>query len=66
VDEAGAGSAVKNTAHCTMILLQGYDVPMRRILTASVVRRNQASRRRTTVLVDIVVIALRGGEHMML
>jgi hypothetical protein len=62
VDEAGAGTAIKNTAHCTMIRLQVFVVQMQRILTATVVQRNQASRRRTTVVADTVVIALRGGR----
>jgi hypothetical protein len=62
VAEAGAGIAVKSTAHSTMILLQGFDVPMRRISTASVVGRRTDSRKMNTALVDTVVIALRGGK----
>lgn len=60
--EAGAGIAVKNTAHSTIILLQGYDVQMPRILTANAVKRRTDSRRRNTVLVDTVAIALRDGK----
>jgi len=62
VDEAGAGSVVKNTAHSTMILLQGFVVPMQRILTANAVKRRTDSNRMTTVVADTVVIALRDGR----
>jgi len=62
VDEAGAGIAVKNTAQRTMILLQGFGVPMRRTNTASVVGRRTGSSKKTTVAVDIVVIVRRGGK----
>lgn len=60
--EAGAGIAVKNTAHSTMILLQEYDVQMQRILTANAVKRRTDSRKRSTVVVDTVAIALRDGK----
>jgi hypothetical protein len=62
VGEAGAGIAVKNTAHSTMILLQEYDVQMQRILTANAVKRRTDSRKRSTVVVDTVAIALRDGK----
>ena len=63
MDEAGAGSVVKNTAHCTTILLQGFDVPMPRICMANAVERRTDSSRMITVAVDTVVIALRDGNQ---
>jgi hypothetical protein len=62
VEEAGAGTAVKSTARSTMILLQGFGVPMRRTSTASVVERRTDSRKKTIVGVDTVVIVQRDGE----
>ena len=63
MDEAGAGIAVKNTAHFTTILLQGLDVPMPRICMVNAVERRTGSSRMITVAVDTVVIALRDGNQ---
>ena len=62
MDEVGAGIAVKNTARCTMILLQGFGVPMRRIIMLTAVRRRTGSSKKTTVAVDTVPIVQRGGR----
>ena len=62
MDEAGAGIAVKNTARSTIILLQGYYVPMQRISTVSVVGRRTDSRKRNIAAVDTVAIVQRDGK----
>ena len=64
VDGVGAGTAVKNTARSTMILLQGFGVPMRRTSTPPAVRRRTGSSKKTTVAVDTVVIARRDGKSL--
>jgi hypothetical protein len=64
VDEAGAGIAVKSTARSTIILLQGYDVPMQRINTANVAERRTDSKKRNTAVVDTAAIVQRDGKRL--
>jgi ribonuclease HII len=64
VDEAGAGIAVKNTAHSTIILLQGYDVAMQRINMANVAERRTDSRKRIIAVVGIAAIVQRDGKRL--
>jgi hypothetical protein len=62
VDEAGAGIAVKNTAHSIIVLIREYGVITRRISMADVVERNRDSPRRNIVAAGTVAIALRDGR----
>lgn len=58
----GAGTVVKNTVPCTMILLQGVSVQMQGISMENAVGGNRDSSKKTTVAVDTVVIVQKGGS----
>ena len=59
----GAGNVVKNIVLCTTILLQGKSCRQQRITMTHAVVPRKGSKRKTTVQVDIVVIAVVVGER---